>query len=50
MALLKYFKRKDGLPNPNGSLSSAIPGKTIAQMNKEVEKALAPKKCGAYYR
>ena len=34
MALLKYLK--DGLPNPKGSLSSAIPPRAIAQMNHDV--------------
>jgi len=46
----KVLQTKDRFPNPNGSLSSAIPEKTIAQMNTELEKALAPKKCGAYYK
>ena len=34
MALLKYLK--GGLPNPKGSLSSAIPSRAIAQTNREV--------------
>ena len=34
MALLKYIKAsKDSLPNPKGSLSSAIPSRAIAQAN-----------------
>ena len=30
MALLRYLQRKDGLPDPKGSLSSEVPAATIA--------------------
>ena len=39
MSLLRYFKRKNGLPVPKGSLSSTLCSAAIAQANK-VEKAI----------
>ena len=42
MALLKYLKAsKDGLPDPKGSLSSAIPTRVIAEANREVKQLLS---------
>ena len=40
MALLRYFKPVDGLPNPKGPLSSSISSQAIAAANKEVQKAV----------
>uniref|UniRef100_A0A1X7V5Y1 Uncharacterized protein n=1 Tax=Amphimedon queenslandica TaxID=400682 RepID=A0A1X7V5Y1_AMPQE len=49
MALLRYFKPVNGVPDPRGSLSSSIPSSVIAEANaqvvKEVEKG---KKRGPY--
>ena len=39
MALLRYLQRKDGLPDPKGSLSSEVPAATIARANQEVQAA-----------
>ena len=39
MALLRYFKPANGLPDPKGSLSTTISPDDIAEMNKEVEEA-----------
>ena len=42
MALLKYLKAsKDGLPDPRGSLSSAILTQAIAEANREVKQLLS---------
>ena len=42
MALLKYLKAsKDGLPDPKGSLSSAIPFQAIADAKREVKQLLS---------
>ena len=43
MSILSYFKPKDGLPDPNGSLSSILPSQAIALANKEVEKVISEK-------
>ena len=52
MALLRYLKRKDGLPDPNGSLSSTISSQAIASANHEVEEAMKNerKQRGSYNR
>ncbi len=52
MALLRYLRPVDGLPDPRGSLSSSIPTQTIAEANKEVQKAIskAGGKHGAYQK
>ena len=42
MALLRYLKPRDGLPDPRGSLSSAMPSQAIAQANREVQEAVCP--------
>ena len=34
MALLWYLQRKDGLPDPKGSLSSTMPPQAIARANQ----------------
>ena len=36
MALWKYFKLKDKLPKPRGSLANNIPSRAIEQANQEV--------------
>ena len=36
MSLLKYFKPKDGLPDPNRPLSQSLPSRIIAAANSEV--------------
>ena len=37
MALLQYPQHRDGLPDPKGSLSFAIPAQAIARANQEVQ-------------
>ena len=52
MSIRSFFKQKDGLPDPKGSLSS-LSSKAIALANKEVEKAITSekgKKRGQYKR
>ena len=39
MALLQYLQSRYGLPDPKGSLSSAIPAQAIARANQEVQVA-----------
>ena len=41
MSILSYFKSKDGLPDPMGPLSAAIPSQAIALANREVEKVIS---------
>ena len=41
MLILSFIKRKDGLPDPNGLLSAAIPSQAIALANREVEKVIS---------
>ena len=52
MSLLRYLKPANGLPNPKGSLSTAISPEVISEMNKEVEEttrcATEGKKRGPY--
>ena len=36
MALLQYLQCRKGLPDPKGSLLSAIPAQAIARANQEV--------------
>ena len=43
MLIRRYFKPKDSLPDPKGSLSSQIPSQAIALANKEVEKIINKK-------
>ena len=53
MSLLKYFKPKDGLPDPSGPLSQSLPSRVIAAANSEVAKAIAVagvKKRGEYHK
>ena len=40
MALLRYLKPRDGLPDLRGSLSSLMPSQAIAQANREVQEAI----------
>ena len=41
MALLRYLKPVDGLPDPRRSLTSPISAQAIAEANKEVQKAMS---------
>ena len=43
MSIRNYFKPKDGLPDPKGSLSRSLPSHAIALVNKEVAKAINEK-------
>ena len=43
MSIRCYFKPKDSVPDPKGSLSSRIPSQAIALANKEVEKIINKK-------
>ena len=40
MALLRYLKPTDGLPDPKGSLSSSMHPQAIARANEEVREAM----------
>ena len=40
MALLQYLQRRNGLPDPKGSLLSTIPAQAIAHANQEVPTAV----------
>ena len=44
MSLQKYFKAKDGLPSPNGSLSNIMTLRAVALANKEVDKVMGEAK------
>jgi len=46
MSIRSYFKPKDGLPDPKGSLSSCLPSQAFALANKEVEKLASEKRIG----
>ena len=50
MSIRQYFKPRDGLPDPKGSLSTSMSSLVIASANREVEKALeaVSKKRGPY--
>ena len=53
MSILNFFKRKNGLSDPNGSLSTVIPSHAITLANIEVERVIseetqAVKKQGKY--
>ena len=37
MALLRYLQLNDGLPDPTGALSLAIPSLAIAEANRDVQ-------------
>ena len=39
-SILRYFKPRDGLPDPNGSLSVSLPSQAIAAVNREVERTI----------
>ena len=55
MSILSFFKRKDGLPDPKGPLSTAISSQAIALANRDVEKVISeeasrrPNKRGKYH-
>ena len=40
MSIRRFFKPIDGLPDPKGSLSAAIPSAAIASANREVQKVM----------
>ena len=44
MSLRKYFKSRDGFPDPRGSLSASISTRAIHQANIEVEKVVNAEK------
>ena len=46
MSIRSFFKRKDGLPDPKGSLSTCLSSQAIALANKEVEKVTSEKGIG----
>ena len=46
----QYLKPKDGLPDPQGSLSRAISSEAIEMANREVENVHAKKVRGPYKR
>ena len=53
MALLKYLRNKDGLPDPRGSLSAVIPARMISIANEAVHEeieASSSKKCRGPYK
>ena len=54
MSIRQYFKARDGLPDPNGSLSSTMTPKAIALVNREADKeneaAKARKSRGPYLK
>lgn len=54
MSILQYFERRNGLPDPRGTLSKSLPPRAIALANSEIEKtvhaASQPKRRGSYTR
>jgi hypothetical protein len=44
MSIRRFFKPIDGLPDPKGSLSGAIPSAAIASANWEVQKMMDSRK------
>ena len=50
MALLRYLKPRDGLPDPRGALSLSMPSQAIAEANREVQEATSKAKRGPYKR
>ena len=40
MSLLKYFRRKEGVPDPEGPLLLSISSRTISLANREVQQEL----------
>ena len=48
--ILEFFKPKDGLPDPQGSLSRAISSEAIEMANREVENVHAKKVREPYKR
>ena len=41
MSVLRFFKLKDGLPDPTGALSTSVPSADIAQANREVQNPIS---------
>ena len=54
ISIRQFFKPKNGLPDPKGSLSASLPSQAIALANKEVQNVVngtaATKKPGPYKR
>lgn len=52
MSILQYFKRKEGLPDPRGELSTMLPPRAIASANSEIKKSIQArsKRRGPYSR
>ena len=50
MALLRYLKPRDGLPDPRGALSLSMPSQAIAEANREVQEATSKAKREPYKR
>ena len=50
MSLLRNLKPRDGLPDPNGSLSQSVPSLAIAAVNEEVKKVKSGVKRRGLYR
>ena len=44
MSIVRYFERKDGLPDPNGALSRSIAPVAISAANKDFEKVVRSEK------
>ena len=43
MSLRQYFKVKEGIPDPGGSLSNAVPPAAIRSANREWRRLWTPK-------
>ena len=50
MSLLRFFKPKDGLLDPRGTLSTSVTYAAIAQANQEVQKATGSEKQRGPYK
>ena len=44
MSILKYLERRNGLPDPRGSLSNSVSARAISTANAEVEAEIARQK------
>ena len=50
MSLLRFFKKKPGLPDPRGTLSTSVTYTVRAQANQEVQKATSSEKQRGLYK
>ena len=50
MSIRRFFKPKNGLPDPKGSLSASLPLQAIALANKEVQNVVNEKAVNVRYR